>query len=39
VLCRIDESYDRFFSGTMTRESFCGINRAACKKLQKLKEK
>ena len=38
VLCLIDESYDRFFSGTMSREEFYDINKQACKWLQKLEE-
>ena len=38
VLCRIDESYDRFFSETMSREEFYDINKQACKQLQKLEE-
>lgn len=38
VLCRIDDSYDRFFSKTMSKEEFYGINKQACKLLQKLEE-
>ena len=38
VLCRIDESYDRFFSEMMSREEFYDINKQACKQLQKWKE-
>lgn len=38
VLCRIDESYDRFFSGAMSRKEFYDINKQACKWLQKLEE-
>lgn len=38
VLCQIDESYERFFSGIITRENFYKINKEMCKKLQKLKE-
>ena len=38
LLCRIDESYDRFFSETMSREDFYDINKQACKQLQKLEE-
>ena len=38
VLCRIDESYDRFFSEMMSREEFYAINKQACKQLQKWEE-
>ena len=38
VLCRIDESYDRFFSEMMSREEFYDINKQACKQLQKWEE-
>ncbi len=38
VLCRIDESYDRFFSVMMSREEFYDINKQVCKWLQKLEE-
>lgn len=39
LLCRIDESYNRFFSKLMTKEDFYKINKEACKRLQKLEEK
>lgn len=38
LLCRIDESYDRFFSKQISRDDFYMINKKACKKLQKLEE-
>lgn len=35
LLCRIDESYEKFFSQFMTREEFYDANIAICKKLKK----
>ncbi|WP_295865636.1 YkgJ family cysteine cluster protein [uncultured Oscillibacter sp.] len=35
LLCRIDESYDRFFSGSMTREAFYRANLQVCSELKK----
>jgi len=38
LLCRIDESYDYFFSQTMTKEEYYKLNKEACKRLRKLEE-
>lgn len=35
LLCRIDESYNRFFSEEMTREEFYRANLQACSELKK----
>ncbi len=35
LLCRIDESYEKFFSHIMTREEFYNANIEICKKLKK----
>ena len=34
LLCRVDESYEAFFSDTMTREEYEQINYEACKQLK-----
>ncbi|MBQ8614511.1 MAG: YkgJ family cysteine cluster protein [Ruminiclostridium sp.] len=36
LLCRIDESYDAFFKGKMTKEEYYRLNYEACEKLKKL---
>lgn len=36
VMCNVDEGYDEYFSGIMTREEFYAENTAACKVLQDL---
>jgi hypothetical protein len=38
LLCRVDESYERFFSACMSREEFYQINLDMCEKLQKMEE-
>ena len=38
LLCRIDESYNRFFSEAMSRKDFYDINKRVCKQLQKMEE-
>ena len=35
LLCRIDESYDRFFKDTMTKEEFYRANLQMCSELKK----
>ncbi len=35
--CRIDESYDRFFSAKMTREEYYKLNLAVCSSLKNKK--
>lgn len=34
LLCRVDESYERFFSQLMTKEDYYLINKQACKKMK-----
>ena len=34
LLCRIDESYDKFFSEIYTRDEYYRLNEQACKILQ-----
>lgn len=34
IVCRIDEGYEAFFKGHITKEEFYALNEAACKKLQ-----
>ncbi len=36
LLCRIDESYDAFFKGKMTKDEYYRLNYEACEKLKKL---
>jgi hypothetical protein len=36
LLCRVDESYERFFSKDMSREEFYRLNLDVCEKLQKM---
>lgn len=38
LLCRVDESYDEFFSDCMTREEFYKLNENNCIKLKQLKK-
>lgn len=35
LLCRIDESYDRFFKDSMTRDEFYRANLQVCSKLKR----
>lgn len=35
LLCRIDESYEVFFSKKMTREEFYNLNKIMCDELKK----
>lgn len=34
LLCRIDESYDMFFSENMSKETYYELNKKACKMLK-----
>ncbi len=34
LLCRIDESYDKYFSEIYTRDEYYRLNEQACKSLQ-----
>ena len=36
-LCRVDDSYELFFSEIYSREDYYRLNRKACKKLQELR--
>ncbi|MCR5557073.1 MAG: YkgJ family cysteine cluster protein [Butyrivibrio sp.] len=36
LLCRIDESYDAFFSEIYTKDEYYGLNKEACNYLQTL---
>ncbi len=38
LICRIDESYDRFFANQISREKYYTLNKEVCKLLQKLEE-
>ena len=38
LLCRVDESYDIYFSDRYSKEEFYRLNKEACKKIQSLKE-
>lgn len=38
LLCRVDESYEHFFSRIMTREEYYAVNKQACERLRKLEE-
>lgn len=35
LLCRVDDCYDAFFSGQMTREEFYALNQKVCRELKK----
>lgn len=35
LLCRIDEGYEAFFKGTMTKEEYYRLNYEVCDKLKK----
>lgn len=37
LLCRIDECYEVFFSGVMTRKEFYKINKDECEKMKSLR--
>lgn len=34
ILCRIDESYDAFFAGSMSKDEYYRLNYEACDKLK-----
>ena len=38
LICRIDECYDRFFSGIMSKEDYYRVNYEACKRLKEMEE-
>ena len=38
LICRIDECYDIFFSGIMSREDYYRVNYEACKRLKEMEE-
>lgn len=38
ILCRVDESYEKFFSQLMSKQDYYRINKQACDNLRKLEE-
>lgn len=36
LLCRVDASYDAFFKGVMSRETYYKLNYVSCNELKKL---
>ena len=38
LLCRVDESYEAYFSGQYTREEYYRLNYEECRKLQRKEE-
>lgn len=39
LLCRVDECYEKYFSGMMTREHYYELNYQACENLKKTEGK